>query len=207
MIDVKALLNKLMEKVNTYKFSSSSPVSTLTSQFNFEYRANLAFNKWSDFYYCVGMPNNSRIKSFVYSGSYPVTGSTSKCHVIKEYLTNGTSGSTSLMGTYTIFSGQLTTWASSTTTTGSFYRVNATITLPTEAMPLTGTSSIPIIYVSANNYRILNLSASATDNNRTITLTALLSTSSTLDNTNAFVNLFLYQPTDATTSRYGNFTV
>ena len=107
MIDVKALLNKLMEKVNTYKFSSSSPVSTLTSQFNFEYRANLAFNKWSDFYYCVGMPNNSRIKSFVYSGSYPVTGSTSKCHVIKEYLPNGTSGSTSLVGTYTIFSGYL----------------------------------------------------------------------------------------------------
>lgn len=207
MIDVKALLNKLMEKVNTYKFSSSSPVSTLTSQFNFEYRANLAFNKWSDFYYCVGMPNNSRIKSFVYSGSYPVTGSTSKCHVIKEYLPNGTSGSTSLVGTYTIFSGLLTTWATSTTTTGSFYRVNATITLPTEAMPLTGSSSIPIIYASAANYRILNLSASATDNNRTITLTALLSTSSTLADSTVFVNLFLYQPTDATTSRYGNFTV
>lgn len=207
MIDVKALLNKLMEKVNTYKFSSSSPVSTLTSQFNFEYRANLAFNKWSDFYYCVGMPNNSRIKSFVYSGSYSVTGSTSKCHVIKEYLPNGTSGSTSLVGTYTIFSGQLTTWASSTTATGSFYRVNATITLPTEAMPLTGSSSIPIIYVSAPNYRILNLSASATADNRTVTLTAMLSTSATLDNTVAFINLFLYQPTDATTSRYGNFTV
>lgn len=206
MIDVKALLNKLMEKVNTYKFSSSSPVSTLTSQFNFEYRANLAFSKWSDFYYCVGMPNNSRIKSFVYSGSYSVTGSTSKCHVIKEYLSNGTSGSTSLVGTYTIFSGQLTTWASSTTTTGSFYRVNATITLPTEAMPLTGSSSIPIIYASSPNYRILNLSASATADNRTITLTALLSTSATLDNTVAFTNLFLYQPY-TTVSRYGNFTV
>lgn len=207
MIDVKALLNKLMEKVNTYKFSSSSPVSTLTSQFNFEYRANLAFNKWSDFYYCVGMPNNSRIKSFVYSGSYPVTGSTSKCHVIKEYLPNGTSGSASLVGTYTIFSGLLTTWATSTTTTGSFYRVNATITLPTEAMAVTGSSSIPIIYASVANYRVLNLSASATNNDRTITLTALLSTSSTLDNTNVFVNLFLYQPIDATIDRYSNFTV
>lgn len=193
MLDIKALLIKLM---NTETFgdliNDIAPGNTRFSSFSSMHNGLAKINNAmhdlnvyasSDNYTVVDSSHHYAIRAI----EQPTGSSENSAYSISEYYHG------QVTGVYILFSGYISTWASSTSTSGTQYRQAATLTFSSTALPLAYTSSIPLCLLSIMNSRVIGCSAAFTAA-RTVTLNAILTTSTTLTNSNGWINLFIYQP-------------
>ncbi len=193
MLDIKALLTKLLN-VQVYGWTLSDQLargslrcSSFSALHNNLYRIHRAMYELN---YYASSSYFTTVDSSHFFQLYAITTPTGvvdkSFYTIREYY-HGVH-----VGTYIYYSGYISSWASSTSTSGTQYRQAATITFSTSELPYTYTQSIPLCLVSIQNTRVLGCSAAFTAA-RTLTINAIVTTSTALTDSNAWVNIFIYQ--------------